>query len=61
MIGQSCRPDFTGLVQMAKRKVSEIVRASVRPEFSPRIRNVTSVVGPALFDFYTVSNCCKMV
>ena len=65
MIGQSCHPDFishwTGLVQMAKQKVSEIACASVRPGFSPQIRNVTFVVGPALLDFYTVSKCCKLM
>ena len=49
---------------MAKRKVSEIgtsIRASVRPALSPQIREVTSVVGPTLLDFYTVSNHCKMM
>lgn len=55
----------TGLVlQMAKRKVSEIgtsIRASVRPALSPQIREVTSVVGPTLLDFYTVSNHYKMM
>ena len=49
---------------MAKRKVSEIgtsILASVRPALSSQIRKVTSVVGPTLLDFYTVSNRYKMM
>lgn len=54
---------------MAKRKVSEIgtsIRASVRPALLPQTREVTSVVGPTLLDFYTVlgmvfGGCCTNV